>query len=84
MLLPRPTIDGSQQPLDESSVTIVSVDQDQETNKLYTDAQDDVSKTVVHTTLYASDPNLTMAPDNSARARLRRLLSTHRFQVYFS
>ncbi len=81
MLLPRPTVDGSQQPLDESSVTVV--DQDQETNKLYTDAQDDVSKTVVHhTTLYASDPNLTTAPDNSARARLRRLLSTHRFQVF--
>ena len=84
MLLPGPTIDGSQQPQEES----VTVDQDdQETNKLFSDgAQDDVevSKVVARTTLYASDPNLTTAPDNSVRARLRRLLSTHRFQVYFT
>lgn len=31
--------------------------------------------------LYPSDPNLTVLPDNTVRARLRRILGTHRFQV---
>lgn len=80
MLLPRPAlIDGTQQ-----SLETVTVDQDPD-SKLDSNVHDDhdteASKTAAHTNIYASDPNLTMAPDNSARARLRRILSTHRFQV---
>ena len=86
MLLPRPEIDGIQQ----SQIEMVTVDQGPGTNRLITnDAQVDqqcnalLSKDIVlHSShVYASDPNLTMMPDNSSRARLRRILSSHRFQV---
>jgi hypothetical protein len=85
MLLPRPEIDGIQQ----SQIEIVTVDQDPGTRLINTDAQLDqqrdapLSKDIVlHSShVYASDPNLTMMPDNSSRARLRRILGSHRFQV---
>lgn len=32
--------------------------------------------------VYASDPNLAISVDNSVRARIRRAMSTHRFQVH--
>jgi chromosome condensin MukBEF ATPase and DNA-binding subunit MukB len=85
MLLPRPEIDGIQQ----SQIEMVTVDQGPGNRLISNDAQVDqqcnalLSKDIVlHSShVYASDPNLTMMPDNSSRARLRRILSSHRFQV---
>lgn len=80
MLLPRPAaIDGI-----PPSLESVAVDSESGP-KLFTDAPEEqdthVSNGLVPHNVYASDPNLTMLPDNSIRARLRRILSTHRFQV---
>lgn len=83
MLLPRPAMDGMPQSLD----SVVVDSSDSAGPKLYIDVaqvehtETHISNGVVPSNLYASDPNLTMLPDNSIRARLRRILSTHRFQV---
>jgi len=85
MLLPRPEIDGIQQ----SQIEMVTVGQDPGTRLICSDAQVDqqcdalLSKDIaLHSShVYASDPNLTMMPDSSSRARLRRILSSHRFQA---
>ena len=85
MLLPCPEIDGIQQ----SQIEIVAVDQNTRTRLISNHAQVEqqhdtlLSKDVVlHSShVYPSDPNLTMMPDNSSRARLRRILNSHRFQV---
>ncbi len=85
MLLPCLEVDGIQQ----SQIEMVTVGQDPGTRLICNDAQVDqqrdalLSKDVVlHPShVYASDPNLTMMPDSSSRARLRKILSSHRFQV---
>lgn len=77
MLLPRPATDLTHQPPHSESPNQLA-----ETRigvESHTDSDQQPAKTL--TNVYPSDPNLALPPDNSVLARLRRALSTHRFQV---
>ncbi|XP_032784499.1 voltage-gated hydrogen channel 1 [Daphnia magna] len=85
MLLPHADIDGIQQ----SQIEMVTVDKDPGTRLILNGTQLDQhdallpKDVVLHPChVYASDPNLTTMPDTSSRGRLRKILNSHRFQVF--